>query len=418
MRISLVTIGEPLPTDAGNQKLLRTGILCRHLVSLGHDVTWWTSTFNHSTKKQRSNHDKVELISNNYKIVQLYAPSYKRNISIWRIINHFVLASKLFIKIKKEISPDVLVVSYPAIEVAFAASIYAKKNSVPYILDARDMWPDMIYTYLGNGFFSTVVCGLLSYMDVMAKYAFKGAKSIIGITEGYVKWGASYAARKVTSMDRAFYLTSKSANFDKQDMVDAYNYWGAEIPNLSKNSFVICFFGIISRRKFDLDSVIAVAERLSKEGRDIQFVICGDGDDLLKYRKNVTANNVVFPGWVDAPKITSLMRISDIGLAPYKSTADFRMSLPIKLFEYLSEGLPILSCLKGETFSLIKEEKIGLTYEENNIVSLYDSIVKLADDNKYRDECAKKALKLYNVKFNQESVFNKMVRHVEMIGGQ
>lgn len=51
MNIWLVTIGEPLPIDEGNYRLLRVGILANLLVKKNHNVIWWTSTFNHIEKK-------------------------------------------------------------------------------------------------------------------------------------------------------------------------------------------------------------------------------------------------------------------------------------------------------------------------------------------------------------------------------
>ncbi|GAI08595.1 unnamed protein product, partial [marine sediment metagenome] len=52
MRIWLITIGEPLPSDNNNDRLYRTGILAKLLIQRGHEVVWWTSTFDHVRKIQ------------------------------------------------------------------------------------------------------------------------------------------------------------------------------------------------------------------------------------------------------------------------------------------------------------------------------------------------------------------------------
>ena len=52
-RIWLLQDGEPLPTD-DNPRLMRTGTLAERLVEAGFDVTWWASSFQHSTKRYRS----------------------------------------------------------------------------------------------------------------------------------------------------------------------------------------------------------------------------------------------------------------------------------------------------------------------------------------------------------------------------
>ena len=60
MKVWLVKLGEPLPVD-GNRRLHRYGILAEMLSQKGHEVTWWTSTFDHWDKKQRFETDKALL---------------------------------------------------------------------------------------------------------------------------------------------------------------------------------------------------------------------------------------------------------------------------------------------------------------------------------------------------------------------
>ena len=51
MKIWIITVGEPLPMDDGEVRAYRSGLLFSELVNAGHEVTWWTSSFDHSQKK-------------------------------------------------------------------------------------------------------------------------------------------------------------------------------------------------------------------------------------------------------------------------------------------------------------------------------------------------------------------------------
>jgi len=52
MKIWLVTIGEPVPVHEGvRDRLCRTGYFAHLLANHGHNVVWWTSTFDHFRKK-------------------------------------------------------------------------------------------------------------------------------------------------------------------------------------------------------------------------------------------------------------------------------------------------------------------------------------------------------------------------------
>ena len=52
MRIWVYASGEPLPAADRQVRLLRAGNLCRHLQAAGHEVVWWTSSFDHIRKRQ------------------------------------------------------------------------------------------------------------------------------------------------------------------------------------------------------------------------------------------------------------------------------------------------------------------------------------------------------------------------------
>jgi hypothetical protein len=54
MRVWLITVGEPLPLDGPGERMLRTGILAAFLAARGHEVVWWSSSFDHVRKRQRS----------------------------------------------------------------------------------------------------------------------------------------------------------------------------------------------------------------------------------------------------------------------------------------------------------------------------------------------------------------------------
>ena len=53
MRVWLVCAGEMLPVDKGNQRSMRAGMLAKALRTRDHEVTWWTSAFDHSSKRLR-----------------------------------------------------------------------------------------------------------------------------------------------------------------------------------------------------------------------------------------------------------------------------------------------------------------------------------------------------------------------------
>ena len=50
------------------------------------------------------------------------------------------------------------------------------------------------------------------------------------------------------------------------------------------------------------------------------------------------------------------------------------MSIPNKIIDPMSFGLPVISCLRGEVARLLTSEGIGLRYSNAN--ELYDAVIK------------------------------------------
>ena len=144
MRLWLITFGEPIPeVDAAGDRQLRTGIVARMAAARGHQVTWWTSTFDHARKRQRVDRDTDLSLGPGLCIRMLHAPGYQRNVSVSRLWNHRAISRAFRRLAPGGLPPDVIVCSMPTLEVSVAAVEYGRERGVPVVLDVRDMWPDI-----------------------------------------------------------------------------------------------------------------------------------------------------------------------------------------------------------------------------------------------------------------------------------
>ena len=82
MKIWLITIGEPIPTDGKDVRLLKTGLFADWLQKKGYNVTFINSTFDHYKRKQRFEATKIIEFKKNYKIVLLWGSEYSKSISL------------------------------------------------------------------------------------------------------------------------------------------------------------------------------------------------------------------------------------------------------------------------------------------------------------------------------------------------
>lgn len=143
MKIWILKPNEAKPIQGEKTRLGRMGLLAEELSTRGHDVVWYTSTFSHLKKKQIYKKDTTIEVKPNYILEFIKTTSYKKNISIRRIISYRYMAYQFRKKAKEAEKPDIIYVSFPTIELAREAILYGKKNQVPVVVDIRDLWPDI-----------------------------------------------------------------------------------------------------------------------------------------------------------------------------------------------------------------------------------------------------------------------------------
>lgn len=410
MKIWLITIGEPIPHPGNKLRLHRTGILAKQISEAGkHEVTWWTSAFNHFTKEHIFEADTRVKVNDNLTMIALKGIGYKRNISIQRIKDHQQITEKFIKLTKAESKPDILVAAFPTLGLCGAAILYGKQNNIPVLIDYRDMWPEVFVDILP---LKLQTLGKLALFHLFSKTrkVFAEATGIIGITDQFLNIALSKVRRERIPLDGVFPLGYLENQFTETELAEAVLYW--QNKGLANNVKRICFFGTLGYQ-FDLETVIKAAHLPNTSS--YEFILCGTGDKVEELKKlNDGHPNVVFPGYMSAAQIKALMLISDYGLCPYIPKEAFLNSIPGKAIEYFSSGLPIVTTLGAGTLGqFVTSHEIGVNYEAFNSESLLDSLKNL--DNIASQKMKLNISELYNVNFSSETVYSKYLNHVEKV---
>lgn len=413
MRVWLIKTGEPIAAGNPNERPHRMGMLAQFLLSQGHEVVWWMSTVDHLRKEFIYKQDNVLQINAAYKLYFLHGPLYKKNVSLMRLLNHRIVAKKFLKASESEKKPDVIVCSFPTIDLANAAVKYGKDNSVPVIVDVRDLWPDVLLTAMPSSF-SRIGKLLLAPYYRMAKYCLRNTDYLTAVSPGYLRWASVLSHRQANHKDAFFPLGYEQTIYHtpKEENLKMLS----EKHSIDSSKIIVWYLGTFGQ-SYDLTTVIDAARELQVQGNDkVQFVISGDGDRAFKYKESAKGlRNLVFTGWIEKADIDGLMHIADIGLMPYTKNA--KQGLPNKVFEYMSAGLPILSSLQSETMDILEEEHIGLTYQPGSKDSFMEQLLKLVEDESLRNSMHLNALKAFD-SYNAELVYGRMVDYICKAGGQ
>lgn len=415
MHIWVLNWSEPLPLD--NRRPMRTAMLSQFASDLGHSVTWWTSSFDHGLKTQRCATATSIAITDRFRINEVCSPGYSRNVSLARCYDHFIGATRFLAAARQLPPPDIIFASLPTLELTAAGCRYAVERSIPVVVDILDLWPDVFWDVLPE---PTKPAGRLLFApyELLARYSCKAAAAITGPNEQFLKWGLAHARRGATEYDCVFPMAYTSGSPTNEAIASARRFWAQHGLALDGREFIVCFFGTLGRQ-FDLESVIKAAARIERLQPTVRFVICGTGESAERYMTlSRESQNVLWPGWVGAAEIWTLMRGARIGLAPYRPSPNFLEHLPNKPFEYLSAGLPILTTLPGALGRLLTENDCGLTYPYGDSTELLRLLLELHGNPLRLAELSLNAQATYNRAFVAEKVYPQMVNYLQSIVSQ
>lgn len=402
-----MTIGEPLPLPREDARLWRCGLLAKTLSDRGHSVVWWSSSFDHIGKRFFSDdlHDRIVL--GGVSIRLLHGVAYRRNVSIRRLLNHVQIAMHFRQRIKSSCEPpDLIVASFPTIELASVSVRAAIKFGVPCVVDVRDLWPDIFLRSIPTGLGWIAGVALLPYVE-MTRSALSGATALTAVSSGYLDWALKYAGRRAAALDRVFPLAYQRTTPTSADL-----HFSEKLLGQSAKTQIAVFAGSFGRT-YDLGTVIEAARILeSNGGSNIRFVLCGTGERESEWRRSASGvSSVIFTGLLAAGQLAAVMEKASIGLAAYAKGAP--QGIPNKLVEYAAYGLPVVSSLSGEAKQLIESNRIGVSYSAGDPCGLAARLRELEASPASVSAMATRARSLYDSNFGASAVVSDMAAYLE-----
>lgn len=414
MNVWLVTIGEPLPIDEGSPRLMRHGMLAEILVARGHDVTWWTSSFDHFQKLHRAQRSAPVTTALGIEIKLLRATGYRKNRSPMRFLDHYLLGRILAREARKLPPPHIIVASFPPVELCYEAVRYGRETGTPVLIDVRDPWPDIFLDMVPRSMRWAARAGLSPLFSATNK-TFKNCTAIIGITPEIVAWAADKVGRQQGPLDRSFPMAYRDQNVSRDARREAGKFWDQMGIKRNDGVFNVCYFGAMGPH-LDFPGVFEASQRLNERNSPVRFILCGPRGALDPRLNAFTDNpNIVLPGWVDGAKIQELMRRSQAGLAHFHPSWNYSIVVPNKIFEYMAGGLPVLYCIGGAIDSLLQQAECGVRYKDGDPESLAHALESLKDDPERCARLGTNARRTFEERFTAENVYAAMAEFLEDI---
>jgi glycosyltransferase involved in cell wall biosynthesis len=110
-----------------------------------------------------------------------------------------------------------------------------------------------------------------------------------------------------------------------------------------------------------------------------RLLIVGDGPERTRLEKQLHGAMVTFAGAVAPDRIPAFLASMDVAVAPYPKLEPFYFS-PLKLYEYMAAGLPVVASCIGQIEKVIDHAVTGWLVEPGNPKALAEALTTLVHD--------------------------------------
>lgn len=192
-------------------------------------------------------------------------------------------------------------------------------------------------------------------------------------------------------------ILSEIVNRDKIEVL--YNSIEIKHTNVIKDysKKKILFLGRIGKRKGVYD-ILEVAPKIVSKHPEVEFFIAGDGEvDKIKElcKRNNIEKNMKIIGWISGNDKIQLLNEATVYLLP-----SYNEGMPISILEAMSYSLPIVSTNIGGIPQLITNGIEGYIFNAGDLVDLENSLDKILNNIKLREEMGSNSFEKVNRNFN------------------
>jgi glycosyltransferase involved in cell wall biosynthesis len=295
-------------------------------------------------------------------------PSPNRGI-VRRILNQlsFLISATLRGLLVKR--PDVIVTSSPPLETGLAGYLLSWIKRLPFVFEVRDAWPKavVIVGVLRHNF-------LITLAEAIEKFLYQRASKVVVVTRGV----EAHVIERGATKDKVVLIP----NGTDTELFRPDNQGGSLRVELGLAEKFIAIYAGTHGLQANLTSVLQAA-RLLQNLKEIVFLFVGDGAEkpaLLRLSQESGLPNVIFLNPQTRERLAQFLSIADVGIVHTRKDPFFEGYLPVKMFEYMAAGCPIVLGANGESRALVEEAKAGIWVGPENPQAMAEGILRLYEN--------------------------------------
>jgi glycosyltransferase involved in cell wall biosynthesis len=284
--------------------------------------------------------------------------------------------------------PDIF---YVRIMWSFIPMILGKLLSVPVMLEINDS-PHRAYASIKNPFKGTVV-------HLIDRISFYLSDHILPVTQ---KIAENMHTLEEIPWEKLTVLPS-GTNIDLFHPMDKRQY--CRKLGFDESLTYIGFSGTFFRYQ-GIDTLIEATPSIIQKYPQVRFLILGDGPMKDTWQIMLTENDLeayfIFPGFIPYEQVPSYCAVMDICVAPYHRSAGD--SSPVKIFDYLACGKPVVATDVGETGGFFSDSGAVMIVPPEDPAALAQGLNLLLENETLRAEMGEKGRAFVAGKYSRAQI--------------
>lgn len=288
----------------------------------------------------------------------------------------------------RKFRPELVIGTVPALPTSVLAQFVAKLHGVPYIVDLRDAWPDLLQEKrnwndatgrksIREKILSRGPLQILTSITGRAmNSALRKSNGVISTSERLEKYLALSFSQHVPGREPE--VTTVRNVFPILSSIER------EARSIEENDVLhVLYAGTLGRAQ-KLDNALKAMRIARDKGLQIQFKLVGDGATWQALHEEAVrlGLDAEFYPRDEADQLDGFYSWADTALVHLTDWEPLKRAIPSKTYELMELGIHISGVMKGEAAGLIKQLSAGDVVPPEDPEALADLWIELARDRR------------------------------------